>query len=366
MSQKIRKNKYLLALLLFLCLLAIGLAGCSSTQASGGDATQVQGEIQEEAALPVTVTTAVRRDISKTLALGGLLRPQEEVTLMGGGAGSRVLQVAVAVGDQVSRGQVILTQDMRDLDIQEQNLLLNRQQLQENYDKNKALFEAGAMAESQLTALENQMKLLDLQLEALRLNREKMAVTSTIDGIVSALPVVVGQMAAAATPVARVVNIDKLLLEVQVGESYIMGVKAGDELEIMIPAFRATPVPGRVKTIPPDINAQTRAYTVTVEVDNQDLAIKGGMYGELQLVVEKVENALVIPQYAILKLEEGTAVFIEENGVARRKLVTVGMTLGDEAEILSGLAAGDKVIVEGQYTATEGRKLNTLSRGEGQ
>ncbi len=369
MSQKIRNHMYGFITLVFLCLPAFILAGCASggetAQAAAGG-SETAGQVQEEIALPVTVTEAVRRDLDKTLTLGGLLRPQEEVTLMGGGVGSKVLQVTVKVGDPVRKGQVILTQDMRDLDIQEQNLLLNKEQLQESYDKNKALFEAGAMAEGQLTTLENQIKQIDLQLETLRLNREKMAVTSTINGIVSALPVVEGQFAAASTPVAMVVNIDKLLLDVQVGENYIMGVKAGDELDILIPSFSDTPVKGRVKTIPPNINPQTRAYTVTIEVDNQDLAIKGGMYGEIKLVVEKIENALVIPQYAVLRLEEGTAVFVEEAGVAQKKLVTIGMTLGNEAEVLSGLAEGDRIIVEGQYAVTEGRKLNVVSRGEAQ
>ncbi len=369
MSQKIRKHMYDFITLAFLCLLTFGLAGCGAgnetAQATAGS-SETAAEVQEESALPVTVTAAVRRDLNKTLTLGGLLRPQEEVTLMGGGVGSKVLRVAVKVGDPVRQGQVILTQDMRDLDIQEQNLLLNKEQLQDNYDKNKALFEAGAMAEGQLTTLENQIKQIDLQLESLRLNREKMTVTSTINGIVSALPVVEGQLAAASTPVAMVVNIDKLLLDVQVGENYIMGVKAGDEMDILIPSFSADAVKGRVKTVPPNINPQTRAYTVTIEVDNRDLAIKGGMYGEIQLVVEKIENALVIPQYAVLRMEDRAVVFVEEAGVARKKLITLGMTLGNEAEVLSGLAEGDQIIVEGQYAVTEGRKLNVVSRGEAQ
>jgi RND family efflux transporter MFP subunit len=331
-----------------------------------------------------------------------LLKPQEEVALMGGGAGSRVLEVAVSVGDYVEKGQVILTQDMRDLEIQEQNLRISKAQLQDNlsiqkqnlelsktqlqesYDKTLALFEVGAAAESQLTtlenqiqqldlqaegqlaALENQVKQVDLQLETLRINRDKMAVTSTIDGVISALPVVEGQLAAASTLVAMVVNIDKLLLDVQVGEAYIMGVRKGDEMEILIPSLGDRTVKGRVRTVPPNINPQTRAYTVTLEVDNPDRIIKGGMYGETRLVVERVENVLVVPQYAVLKLEDGLAVFVEENGIAVKKPVTLGLTLGNQAQVLEGLKEGDKVIVEGQYAVTEGREVNAVSRGTDQ
>jgi RND family efflux transporter MFP subunit len=387
-----------------LCLLLFAFTGCAAVdwinRGGGGDAPA--DEPREEAPMPVVVSAVAREDMSRSLTLGGLLKPQEEVALMGGGAGSRVLQVAVGVGDYVEKGQVILTQDMRDLEIQEQNLRissaqlleslavqrqnyqLTRAQLQESYEKTLALYEAGAAAESQATALENQLKQLDLQsegqfaaldnqikqvslqLETLRINRDKMAVTSTIDGIVSALPVVEGQMAAASTVVAMVVNIDKLLLDVQVGESYIMGVGKGDEMEIVIPSFGSKAVKGRVRTVPPSINPQTRAYTVTIEVDNSDRAIKGGMYGETQLVVEHIEDVLVVPQYAVLKLEDGPAVFVEENGIAVKKPVTLGLTLGDRAQILGGLSEGDRVIVEGQYAVTEGRAVSVVGRGGSQ
>ncbi|MDR1194579.1 MAG: efflux RND transporter periplasmic adaptor subunit [Peptococcaceae bacterium] len=357
--------------LLGLLSLAPLLAGCSGLSigadaAATAAAADAAAPPEVEAPLPVTVTAAGRRDLVKTLTLGGLLRPQEEATMMGGGTGSRVLRVNVEVGDRVRKGQLLLSQDMRDLAIQEETLQLNLTQLQDNYEKNLALFEAGAAAEAQLTALENQVRQLELQLETLRLAREKMAVTSTIDGIISALPVLEGQMAAASTPVAMVVNIDKLLLDVQVGENYIRGVRKGDELAVNIPALGGEPVPGLVKAVPPTITPQTRAYAVTIEIDNPELEIKGGMYGEIALEVEKIEQALVVPQYAILQMEDGPAVFVEENGLARRRGVEVGMTLGNDAEIRSGLSEGELIIVEGQYSVTEGRSLNVLNRGGGQ
>ena len=403
MSDAIRMKNRVIAGAVTMCLLMISLTGCAAVdRVRQGNNAPPPEEDREEAPLPVVVSPAAREDMIRTLTLGGLMKPQEEVALMGGGAGSRVLDIAVSVGDYVQKGQVILTQDMRDLEISEQNLRLSKAQLQEslanarqnlqlsktqlqeNYDKTAALLEAGAAAESQLTALanqieqldlqaegqltalESQIKQLDLQLETLRLNREKMAVTSTIDGVVSALPVVEGQMAAASTVVAMVVNIDKLLLDVQIGETYIMGVQKGDEMEILIPSFGNRSVTGRVRTIPPNINPQTRAYTVTLEVDNPDRAIKGGMYGETNLVIERIEKALVVPQYAVLKLEDGLAVFVEENGFAYKKPVALGLTLGNQAQILEGIKEGDQVIVEGQYAVTEGRAVNVVGRGGGQ
>ncbi|MCL1849474.1 MAG: hypothetical protein FWF83_07380, partial [Clostridiales bacterium] len=212
-SQRMNRSRFprkAAAGLLILSLLATCLAGCGAM--GGGRRGPIDAGIaKEDPPLPVAVTAAERREMNKTLTLGGLLKPQQEVVLMGGGAGSRILSLAVGVGDRVEKGQIILTQDMRDIEIQEQNLILSRAQiadnraqlednlaqLQDTYEKNKALFEAGALAEAQLTSLDSQIKGLDtqlkglenqtkqisLQLETIRLNREKMAVTSTIDGV---------------------------------------------------------------------------------------------------------------------------------------------------------------------------------------
>ena len=380
------------ALLCLIPFIMVSLTSCAFGFGASGEGENADSSYaqQEELALPVTVVSAVRQDMERTVTVGGLLRPQEEVAMMGGGVGSRILSIDVAIGDHVSRGQTILTQDMRDLAIQEQNLQVSRLQLQDSirimednyritrdtYERNKLLFQAGAIAETQLISLESQVtglqgqlsglrsqvRQIDLQLQSLRLNRERMAVTSTIDGIVSMLPVVEGQMAMASTMVAMVVNIETLLLDVQVSENFIMGVNQGDELEVYIPSFSDQPVTGRVRTVPPNINPQTRAFSVTIEVDNCEKLIKGGMYAETHLVVERVENTVVIPQHAILRLEYGTTVFVEEDGVARMRPVTVGLTLGREAQILEGLREGEYVIVEGQFAATEGRRINVVAR----
>ena len=78
------------------------------------------------------------------------------------------------------------------------------------------------------------------------------------------------------------------------------------------------------------------------------------MYGEIQLTVEKKENTLAIPQKAILEIDGTPSAFIVEDGRAVLRQIETGLTLGDTAEVLSGLAEGEQVVVEGQYTLSDG------------
>jgi len=338
-------------ILITLAFLIINIGGCGAAESS--DSSQIPDE-EESIVIPVTVQELTPQTLEKTIALGSLLRPKEEVVLLGGGTGSRIEEIYVEVGSKVTKGQIILTQDLRDLEIQQNNLELTYQDLLDNLEKTRSLYEAGAAAESQVTALESQLKQLELQMENLALAREKMEVRSTISGIISSIPVVEGQMASAQTPVATVVNIDSLLLDLRVGENYIGNLKKGQTIEVTVPALENKTFQGKITSIPPSVDPVTKAYTVTVEIPNAKHEAKGGMYAEVNLVVARQENALAIPQFAIVERDGKSIVYVVEDNQARVREVEVGLTLGDLAEITSGLEAGDKVIVEGQYTVSDG------------
>ena len=85
------------AAIVLLSVICAGLAGCSSLGGRGG--TSSPEEIREETPLPVVVSPVARGDMSRTLTLGGLLKPQEEVALMGGGRGQQ------DTGDRRKRGR---------------------------------------------------------------------------------------------------------------------------------------------------------------------------------------------------------------------------------------------------------------------
>ena len=89
------------------------------------------------------------------------------------------------------------------------------------------------------------------------------------------------------------------------------------------------------------------------------------MYAEIKLTVEKKENTLVIPQQAILEIDGVPSAFIVEGGSAELRQVETGLTLGDYAEVLTGLNEGESVVVEGQYTLSDGRKVEVVDPDSG-
>ena len=134
-------------------------------------------------------------------------------------------------------------------------------------------------------------------------------------------------------------------------------------MAVSVPAASEGMYTGTITSIAPQIDSRTKAYPVTLEIINESKAIKGGMYGEVKLAVDSREDVIVIPQYAILDYEQDKVVYIVENEQAVMKEITIGLTVGNEAELLSGLAVGDQLIVEGQYGVKDGSAVTATARG---
>jgi len=171
-----------------------------------------------------------------------------------------------------------------------------------------------------------------------------------------------GQLAGSMTLVS-VVNIDRLKLQVQVGEANISKLKTGEEMQVKVPAISGE-YSGVVTAISPQIDNTTKAYPVTLEINNEERKIKGGMYAEIPLVVERRENIITVPQNAILDQGQQKVVYIVENETVKMKAVKVGLTLGDKAEILEGLNEGEMIIIEGQYAVKDGSAVSASLRGD--
>lgn len=335
-------KRRIILITVFVLILCLMLSGCNKKAA--------ETTTPEAKKIPVTVEAVKTGSMEKTISLGGLLKPQDEVYLASKNPGVRVLEVSAEVGDQVSIGTPLVIFDSRDTNIQ-----LNQAQV--DYDRNNQLFEMGAVSRYQLEQSKN-------LLDNLKLQKDNLILSSPVNGIVSSVAAVEGQLAGA-SPLVSVVNIDSVKLEVQVGEANIGKIQKGGEMSVSVPAI-GEDYTGIIIAVPPQIDPKTKAYHITLEIQNPDSLIKGGMYAEVQLIADRKEGVISIPQNAILDQDQKKVVYIVENEAVLMREVVVGLTLGDKAEIISGLNGGEMLIVEGQYAVKEGTAVSAQIRGEQQ
>lgn len=301
--------------------------------------------------LPVTVESVHKGTIERKIPLGGLLKAQEQVFLAAKNPAFRIMHIPVKLGDYVSKGTPLVIFDSRELDLQIEQAVLA-------YERNKQLFEVGAVSKFQLEQAET-------ALENLTLQKENCILSSPISGVIATVNAVEGQLAGA-TPLVSVVNIDQVELEVMVSESYISKIKKGEKVNVSIPSVAEEPFQGIITAVAPQVDARTKAFPVTLTIKNLKNRLKDGMYGEIQLVTDRKTNILVIPQFAVVDYEQKKVVYVVESDTAKMREVKLGLTLGEQAEVLSGLREGEMLIIEGQYGVREGSAVAPVMRGEQQ
>ena len=149
-------------------------------------------------------------------------------------------------------------------------------------------------------------------------------------------------------------NMQEVLVVLEVSDRDIVKVEPGQEVEATTDAFPDRVFRGAVDSTATAANPLTRTFKVEARIDNGDGSLRSGMIASLRILVEE-SRAMVIPLEALIGPEETEAtVLVVAGQFARRRSVALGERWDREVEVLSGLAAGDAVIISGEERVSDG------------
>lgn len=237
----------------------------------------------------------------------------------------------------------------------------------ENAGRSLQMLEQGAsteekrMAQAQAEAARASYELARLQLENTRLRAPGAAVVARVlrDE---------GNIVGTSDPILVLVQDDRIQVEIELAEKYYGEIlSSGQSLEARIfpQAYPATAAfLGRIFTVAPTINPGSRTFTVTVEITDPRDLLRPGMYAEVELVLQRVPEALLIPASSLLERAGEQFVFVvegpPESAVAAARTVVPGLSDAAEVQVLSGIDPQDRVIVEGNSFLEEGQRIEVL------
>lgn len=206
-------------------------------------------------------------------------------------------------------------------------------------------------AQGQLTSAEGKLKGADAQVRYSEIR-------SPINGVVTERPLFAGETAAAGAPLITVMDTSSLIAKAHVAQSLVQQMKLGDTTQLQIPGMDK-PVDGKVSLISPALDPGSSTIEIWIKVDNRAGLLKVGTPVKAIITGKTVENAWKIPQSAVLTAQDGgkSVMVVGSDGAARKKAVTLGITDGDEVQVLNGVSANDLVITGGAYGLDEGTKV---------
>jgi HlyD family secretion protein len=200
----------------------------------------------------------------------------------------------------------------------------------------------------------------EVVLREARLQLAHTRVTAPFAGRVANLEVVEGQWVSVGDELLSVVDLDPIKVEVQVLESEVGMLEEGRGAAVSFAAFPGQTFRGRIATINPMVETDTRTARVTVDIPNQDARILPGMYARVSLEAQKFPDRILVPRSAVLERDQRrTLVFVFEGendtGLSKWRYVTTGLSNDSLIEIVEHpetdmLQPGEVVLIDGHYT----------------
>ncbi len=344
-------------------ILALGLAACSHGPEAGEGK-----EASTDAVAEVTVVKVERGEISEALSVSGTIAavPNQDVRVSSLVPG-RVAQMMVAEGDHVEKDQVLAKIDDRpfqDQLRQAEGAVEQARATLENAKLSRAraetLFERGIAARKELEDARTQQTVAEAtlrQAEAARaLSRLQLARTEIRSPLSGTLVKQVD--GTAAQPIFQVANLVRVELLGSVPAAYLGKIRVGQTLPVATDAFPDTKFSGRVVAISPAVDPATNLGLVRIQMANAAGKLRWGMFLMAQIPIETHSNALVVPRKAVYRDEKGEPqVYKVQGDTATAADVKLGLETQERVELLSGVAAGDTLILEGGYGLGDKAKI---------
>ncbi|MGB6872756.1 MAG: efflux RND transporter periplasmic adaptor subunit [Dehalococcoidia bacterium] len=348
-----------IALIITICVVVIGIVlGIVLTRGASPEDT------------PKTVEVT-RGDIVKTVLADGSLEMPNKAYLSFGATGT-VEEVLVDEGNNVTEGQVLARLDAPSLEssvemaelqveIAEEQVKAARAQYEiaeinlDDYDSTSIVSEEvleervdAAKASWEIAKLN--LKIAKLNLESAELNLEKAVIVAPFDGVVADITITEGKeisTATLATPAISLVDTSDIEMRGFIDEIDIAIVQLGQEANIILDALPDEEVEGRVAFISPagTIRAGVVSYDTTITLENPVEELRDGMSATAEIIIERRDDVLFIPNRAIRGTLENPMVVVLVDGQQEEREITLGLTDGINTEVLSGLQEGEKVIL---------------------
>jgi membrane fusion protein, multidrug efflux system len=363
--------------LLPLAILILMTAGCSEHEA------RVAAAGAEPRMTTVQAETLADAEIADIYQASGTVRARYSVVIAAKIA-ANILEVRVQTGDHVQAGQILIVLDRRDLEanlrrseaalaeaesaIDEtesataaaranfelarvthkrfQDLLANASVSQQELDESQARLRSAEatleMAASKRRQIGAHRTQADAEITAARVALGYATLTAPFAALVTERKADPGTLA---TPGATLLTLEREgnpRLEASIDESRLGLVRAGESVAVEIDGLNRT-VAGRVAEVVPSVDAATRSFTVKIELPVMP-SLRSGMFGRAAFTAGKRE-ALLVPQSAVLERGQIRSVYVVEGDTARLRFVTLGEGRDGQREVLSGLTAGERIIV---------------------
>ena len=346
-----------------LCVLIILLGlGVMMSTAFFKPAEDAVGETTPTAkATNVHIQVIEESTVHDLLILTGVLVPWEEVTLSAEASGS-IEEMNVDDGDPVEAGQKLVNIDTAVLRTVYNQVAARGKLAKMELERVQNLRKNGINSPQDLDRALTDRDIAEADMRAAQIRLDKSIVTAPFTGIADEVFKEQKEYVDIGEPLLRLMQVDHLKALIGIPERDMLHFNTRDEVRIAPDALQGETRTGFIHRISSSADMATRTFLAEIELDNEDQKLKPGMTIRAHLVRRQFHNAIEIPMFAVLSLENQRFAVIEDKGIARLRFIQVGNVQGGMVHVTEGLAPGDRLITTGHRELRDGDPVKVQER----
>lgn len=331
------------------------LTGCKPPAAGGGPGGRGAGAMM----IPVVTTEVKRQPITEKITLIGSLAANEAVEIKSEMDGT-VQKIGFDEGTTVAKDQLLVALDDTKLAAALAETEANFKLSEATHARSQQLLADKLISPQEFDQAMATFERYRATVDLMRRQLKDARIYAPFEGVTGARLVSPGQVISRNTILTTLVDADPVKVEFYVPERFLRQVEVGQTLEISVAAYPGRTFAGQVYFVAPQLETETRKVLVKARIDNPKQELKPGMFATLELTLHLRENAIVIPEIALMWDNDSARVFVvDASQTATVRPVQLGLRLPGQTEILSGLEPGEKIIVEGTQKVAPGAKVAT-------
>jgi len=320
---------------------------------------QAQALANERPATNVVLLDVQPGIIRDRINLPGIIEPWTDLELLAKISGE-VIQVRVVEGDQVVQGEIIARIDPADYQIALDAARASYRLAFANLKRFQKLFEKNLIPKAELENIETQVQTTRAEMKNAELRLSRCNITAPMSGVIRRLDAKKGLLLSVADPIARILKIDRVKAIIGIPESDVATVRNIDTVKLTVQALNDRIVDGQKQVLTASPDNAARLYNLELAIANPDGMLLPGMFVRAEIVKKVAAASISIPLYTVITRNGEQYVYVEGDGVAKRRPVKLGILEDWRVQIKEGLVPGDRVIVEGHRNVEDGQRVNIV------
>ena len=393
-----------------------GMEGMDHGDMSHDEMMAVDGSFNPN---PVKVETVEPQVLEASVSYTGTIKPYQEIVVYPRVAG-QLTNYSVYPGDRVTAGQEIATLDaselntgvaeaqaeantmetaleMSKIEVDEQRSAIAQIEADLDYlnlkkDRFARLVKDGVISQDEFDVVDSQVRSKEATVKQAKVKLRRMeamvnndrakinqakakvdtanvmqgytTVTSPISGIVQERNVDPGVVVQPSMGIVKIGDYNRVRLQANVAQQDAVNIRPGATVVATVPNSNVPPIKGKITSIFPQTNSQTRTVMVEAVIDNPDGQLLSGQFLEMKIVTARKPSAITIPQAAVVEFQDQPSVWVVEGDTVTAQPVTLGMSTVDRVEVTSGLESGQAVVTSGQNRLVENAPVAVINQSE--